>query len=189
VRPIRQNNGYMEDYESVVTLHRLANKTGIAILVLHHTRKMEADDPIDTVSGTLGLPGCADTILVLDRKSQGTTLYVRGRDIEEAEHALTFDKIGCRWTILGDATEVHRSKERGKILSVLFEAAELLNPQEISAAAGMTRNNVDRMLHKMVHDGEVAKDGRGRYRHPDRNDLATIFQGRNRAPPVRLEDR
>jgi AAA domain len=46
VRPIRQQNGYMEDYESVVTLHRLANKTGIAILVLHHTRKMEADDPI-----------------------------------------------------------------------------------------------------------------------------------------------
>jgi hypothetical protein len=31
------------------------------------------------------------------------------------EHALTFDKIGCRWTILGDATEVHRSKERGQL--------------------------------------------------------------------------
>src|SRR5262249_37091445 len=166
VRPIRAQNGYMEDYESVVTLHRLANKMGIAILVLHHTRKMEADDPIDTVSGTLGLPGCADTILVLERKSQGATLYVRGRDIEEAEHAITFDNIACRWTILGDATEVHRSKERGKVRAVLWEATESLNPQEIAIASGMARNNVDRLLHKMVADGEVKKVGRGQYQHP-----------------------
>ena len=62
--------------------------SGVA-LVLHHTRKMEAEDPVDTVSGTLGLAGCADTVLVLARSSQGTTLYVRGRDIEEAEHAVT----------------------------------------------------------------------------------------------------
>jgi AAA domain-containing protein/IclR-like helix-turn-helix domain-containing protein len=169
VRPIRAQNGYMEDYESVVTLHRLANKIGIAILVLHHTRKMEADDPIDTVSGTLGLPGCADTILVLDRKSQGTTLYVRGRDIEEAEHAITFDKIGCRWTILGDATEVHRSKERGKILAVLDEATEEMGPKEIAIAAGMSDNNVRRLLYSMVTAGEVVKAERGEYRHPGKS--------------------
>jgi hypothetical protein len=168
VRPVRVQNGYTEDYESVVTLHRLANKLGIGILVLHHTRKMEADDPIDTVSGTLGLPGCADTILVLNRTSQGTTLYVRGRDVEEAEHAMTFDKIGCRWTILGDATEVHRSKERGSILAALWEASEPLSPQEIAIAAGMPRGNVDRLLHHMANAGEVVKIGRGQYRHPSR---------------------
>jgi len=59
VRPIRQQNGYMEDYESVVTLHRLANKTGIAILVLHHTRKMEADDPITWPPGLRRHDPCA----------------------------------------------------------------------------------------------------------------------------------
>jgi hypothetical protein len=168
VRPIRAQNGYMEDYESVVTLHRLANKFGIGILVLHQTRKMEADDPIDTVSGTLGLPGCADTILVLNRSSQGTTLYVRGRDIEEAEHAVTFDKIACRWTILGDATEVHRSKERGAILAALWEAQEPLSPQEIATVCGMSRNNVDRLLHTMVTAGEVHKLARGQYQHPSK---------------------
>jgi hypothetical protein len=75
---------------------------------------MEAEDPVDTVSGTLGLAGCADSVLILSRSPQGTTLYVRGRDIEEAEHAVSFDKAGCRWTILGNAAEVHRSNERGK---------------------------------------------------------------------------
>jgi hypothetical protein len=171
VRPIRTNNGYTEDYGSLATLHRLANEAGIAIPVLHHTRKMEAEDPIDTVSGTLGLSGCADTILVLNRSSQGTTLYVRGRDIEEAEHAISFDKHSCRWTIIGDASEVHRSNERGRILAALEEATELLTPQGIVASTGMPRNNVDQLLFKMGQDGEVVKVGRGKYRLPGRAEL------------------
>ena len=92
VKPIRTQQGYTEDYESLAALHRLANEKGVSIILLHHTRKMEAEDPVDTVSGTLGLAGCADSVLVLNRSSQGTTLYVRGRDIEEAEHAVSFDK-------------------------------------------------------------------------------------------------
>ena len=95
VKPIRTQQGYTEDYESLAALHRLANETGVSIILLHHTRKMEAEDPVDTVSGTLGLSGCADSILVLNRTSQGTTLYVRGRDIEEAEHAVSFDKANA----------------------------------------------------------------------------------------------
>ena len=101
VRPIRTREGYVEDYESLATLHRLASERGLAVLVLHHTRKMEAEDPIDTISGTLGLAGCADTALIIARTAQGTTFYVRGRDVEEAEHAISFDKHSCRWTILG----------------------------------------------------------------------------------------
>jgi AAA domain len=52
VKPIRNNSGYAEDYDSLANLHRLANETGIGILVLHHTRKVDAEDPLDTISGT-----------------------------------------------------------------------------------------------------------------------------------------
>ena len=127
---------------------------------------MEADDPLDTVSGTLGLAGCADTVLILNRTSKGTTLYVRGRDIEEAEHAVSFHKVGCRWTILGNASEVHRSAERGQILSAFMEAGGVLSPQEITAATGMSSNNVWQ-IHRMTADGDVVKVGRGKYGHPD----------------------
>ena len=52
---------------------------------------MDAEDVFDTVSGTLGLTGAVDTILVLTRKAQGTTLHIRGRDIEdEADLAVQF---------------------------------------------------------------------------------------------------
>lgn len=66
---------------------------------------MEADDPFDMVSGTNGLTGAADTILVLRRQAGNVTLYARGRDIEEQETACRFDKVTCRWTLLGDAQD------------------------------------------------------------------------------------
>jgi hypothetical protein len=62
---------------------------------------MDADDPLDTVSGTLGFTGAADSVLVLNRDSQGVTFYGRGRDIEEIETAVQFDRELCRWNILG----------------------------------------------------------------------------------------
>ena len=70
VKPIKTQQGYTEDYESIAALHRVANEKAVSIILLHHTRKMEAEDPVDTVSGTLGLAGCADSILVLARSSQ-----------------------------------------------------------------------------------------------------------------------
>jgi hypothetical protein len=172
VRPIRTRDGYTEDYESLAALHRMASERGLAVLVLHHTRKMEAEDPIDTISGTLGLAGCADTALVIGRTAQGTTLYVRGRDVEEAEHAVTFDKHSCRWTILGNASDVHRSNERGKILDALLNATELLGPQQISDRARMKADNVRYLLGQMAECGEVMKAARGRYYHPDRSELS-----------------
>jgi hypothetical protein len=163
VKPIRTNSGYAEDYESLTNIHRLANDIGIAVLVLHHTRKMDADDPIDTISGTLGLAGCADTLLVFAGTSQGMTLYVRGRDIEEAEHAVTFDKQSCRWAIVGSAAEVQMSETRQAILSVLNESADPLGPSDIAAAAGLKEGVVRQRLLGMQSKGEVFKRGRGLY--------------------------
>jgi hypothetical protein len=161
VRPIKAVQGYTEDYQSLAALHRLANDRGIAIVVLHHTRKMEADDPIDTVSGTLGLAGCADTILVLTRTSKGASLYVRGRDIEEAEHAVEFSKETCRWTILGDAGDLHRSEERQRIMAALSDGE--MSVADLVVATGMPRNNLEKLLHFMVKDGEAVRIKRGMY--------------------------
>jgi len=51
----------------------LDNDVGIAVLVLTHTREMDADDPIDTISGTLGIAGCADTSAILARRAPRST--------------------------------------------------------------------------------------------------------------------
>lgn len=165
---------YEADYHAIKELQSLAMRTGVAIVVVHHTRKSGAEtDPFEKVSGTLGLSGAADTTLILDRDGNGCTLYGRGRDIEEIESAIVFDKPACRWRIAGAAAEVRRTDERGAILTVLTDADEPMNPREIAIEADMKRNNVDKLLGKMVKAGEVLKAGRGRYVHPDRAELLT----------------
>jgi hypothetical protein len=158
---------YDVDYEAIAGLHKIANERGIAILIIHHTRKMEADDAFDTVSGTLGLTGAADTILVLDKRAGAVTLHARGRDIEESETALQFNKETCRWTILGAAREVHRSNERSRIIEALTGASDGLRVTEIKALAEFSRRGaVDVLLSKMVRAGEIERSGRGLYRLP-----------------------
>lgn len=167
-----RDNQYEADYHAVKGLQALASKYGLAIIIVHHTRKSGSDvDPFEKVSGTLGLSGAADTTIVLDRDGNGATLYGRGRDIEEIESAVEFNKEACCWHVLGQAAQVRRTDERAAILEVLHEADEAMGPREIAVATGADRNNVDQLLYKMMKEGEVRKAKRGRYTHPDRLDL------------------
>lgn len=173
----KSQGGYMDDYAAVAPLQKLAAQYGVAIIIVHHDRKMEAEDVFDTISGTLGLTGAVDTMLVMKRQSSNVTLHVRGRDIEESDKAIEFAKDTCRWTIVGEAAEVRRSDERGAILTVLIEATEPMKPGDLSIACGMPRNNIDQLLFKMGRDGEIVKTGRGLYVHPSRSDLLIDLTG------------
>jgi hypothetical protein len=161
---------YEADYAAIQSLQQIASDTGIAVVIVHHLRKSGSDgDPVEKVSGTLGLSGAADTFLILDRDSNGATLYGRGRDIEEVDAAVEFDRESCRWRVLGAAGEIRRTDERGSILAALKEAGVPMAPTEIAAATGMPGGNVRQLLFKMVKAGEVLKTARGRYLHPDNN--------------------
>ncbi|TXM72889.1 AAA family ATPase [Methylobacterium sp. WL12] len=173
-KPVRgdKESLYEADYLSIKGLQGLAGKYQVAIVVVHHTRKSGTEsDPFEKVSGTLGLSGAADTTVILDRDGNGATLYGRGRDVEEIEAAVIFDKASCRWHVQGEASEVRRTDERGGILAALEDADEPMSPGEIAIATGHTRNAIDQLLYKMGKAGEVLKAGRGRYVHPNRTDL------------------
>ena len=55
---------YEADYEAATQLKSLADAHGVCVLVLHHDRKAEAADFVDKISGSHGLLGAADTLLV-----------------------------------------------------------------------------------------------------------------------------
>ena len=133
VRPSKKagQTDYDADYEACQGLLQLAHDVaGLGVFVAHHDRKMDAEDVFDTVSGTLGLIGGVDTIAVLKRKAQGVSLHVEGRDLVDGlEKAIHFDRETCRWQILGEAAEFHRSAERTRVLNALK-----------AAPAGLTRD-------------------------------------------------
>jgi hypothetical protein len=158
-------NSYSCDYEALTGLQKLAGERRLAVVINHHLRKMDDDDPFDTVSGTLGLTGAADTIIVLKRHGGNVTLHVRGRDVEDLETAIQFDRGTCRWKILGAASEVYVSGERAAVLSVLSGAGEEgLTVTEIMAATGRdSRGAMDKLLFMMARAGEVVRVERGIY--------------------------
>ncbi|MCH8811341.1 MAG: AAA family ATPase, partial [Gemmatimonadetes bacterium] len=112
---------HTSDYSALRGLHQIASNTGIAIMIVHHLRKAEADDALDTVSGSTGLTGAADTTLILTRREGdgGCILYGRGRDLEEFETGLEFDAMACRWRDLGDPAEAFASDTRQAIFAAI----------------------------------------------------------------------
>lgn len=156
---------YDADYRQGAKLQALASKHGVALVVVHHTRKMEADDPFDEVSGTRGLTASADSVLVLKRErgSQKPVLYGRGRDLEELETALQFDKVTGTWSVLGDAWQVADTIERREIQEVLGRSVDPMTPSEIGERLNKSRQNIQKMLAKMLDDGKVDQVRRGHY--------------------------
>ena len=134
-------------------------------MIVHHTRKMAADDLMETVSGSYGLTGAVDTVIVMANKGGGGVLDVRGRDVESAELAIAFSKDTCRWTILGAAAEVHRSNQRKAIIAALIEHGGPMTIAELIAATGMKRNPLGVLLHRLVNDRAIKRIGVGSYAH------------------------
>ena len=162
----KTDTAYDADYKAVVALRDLAHAKSVAIVLVHHLRKAEADDAYDTVSGTLGLTGAPDTIMILRRDGENCTLRAKGRDLEEIEKAVQFDAETCTWTVLGEAKDVRQSDQRSAITEVLKEAEEPMTPGEIATACGMRPVNVRNLLARMRRDGVVTKSARGKYALP-----------------------
>lgn len=161
---------YDADYDAVVELRTLANEHDVAVVVVHHLRKMDADDAFDTVSGTLGLTGAPDTILVMkyDRGGSGTVvLHGRGRDLIEIEKAVSFNKDTCVWTITGDVPDVRSSTERKAVLAAMQEIGGEASVHAIATSAELKQANVRRMLARLAEKGSVQRCERGKYKLAD----------------------
>ena len=156
---------YEKDYERLKGLKKLASNKKVSILLVHHLRKMEASDYIDSVTGTSGLTGCADTIWVLERGREETeaVLRVTGRDVEEEAYALKEARTGV-WEIQGTTEYLRSSRQRQEIISLLKEAKEALSPVEIADELDKNRSTVRTLLRKLVDSGQLESTSYGRYR-------------------------
>ena len=166
-KPAGNKHLYDADYEAIGVLAHLAHELGVAIVAIHHTRKMAADDLMEMVSGSFGTTGAADTVLILANKAGGVVLDIRGRDVESAEKAVEFDKDTCRWRILGDSAEIHVSEQRSKIIAALKEVGEPMTITALVEATWMKRNPLEALLGKMVRDQTIRRIRTGLYAHKD----------------------
>jgi hypothetical protein len=162
VRPAEKGGNkrlYDLDYDALAPLAALARQHAIAIVVVFHARKGEADDPLDLVSGTTGLSGAVDAVFVLrrERGQADASLFVTGRDIEERDMAMkwhgdTADRFWWEW--IGEAEDYRLSAERRQVMDVVSEMPGC-KPADISGALNKTVGSIRYLLFKMVREGQV----------------------------------
>ena len=102
---------YADDYKVITSLKRFADGTGVCLLLVHHTRKQQADDKFDMISGTNGLMGAADGAFLLQkerRTDNAATLDISGRDLQDQRLYLKRDEERLAWELERRETEPYK---------------------------------------------------------------------------------
>jgi hypothetical protein len=169
---------YSQDSEFMAEVQAYANRHRMTAVVIHHTRKAgglkEPEDYVQEVSGTLGLSGVADGILVLMRSRQDdqASLHITGRDVQEQELVLQFAKETLTWTSLGTKEEHTGGRVRSKVIDHLkgfrgkpafpADVAESIEEKLDSVKKALSRLYADRIVRKVgyayAYPGEAGEE-------------------------------
>lgn len=169
-------SAYVRDYKMTGALKRITDdRPGMCLLALHHDRKAESADFVDGVSGTNGIAGAADSVLMLTRSRVDTSglLSVTGRDVPEAEYAVSM--TGGRWSLTGDglaaaaaAAETARATaalgdRSAVVVRFVSDHPEGVRAAEVAEVIGTDADTAGRYLRRLAGGGRVVKVDRGLY--------------------------
>lgn len=110
----RNESAYGTDSREAGVIKKFADQHGIAVVLVTHTRKgIDTTDPFVNITGTFGIAGVADDMIVLTKEKRGdllTKMSVTGRDVQYEEYPLIFDKDRGKWMRQGDSYELAAAK-------------------------------------------------------------------------------
>jgi len=165
-------NAYEVDYEQVSALKAVMDDHKVSAMLIHHCKKAKADDALEEVSGTNGIAGSADGILVLTRarNENEAELFITGRDIEEAQLALEFNPQTFAWQSHGKAGERTDSKLKQRAIEIF--KANFFNDTATTEIADKLQIHKDKreyfrvIINRMHDEGLIERISAGRFRWP-----------------------
>ena len=140
------SNLYANDYQDVGLLKQLADKQHIAILLIHHLRKLHDDDPMNMISGSTGLSGAADSTFVFQKNSRlanVASLHCTGRDIPDRTLKLEFGEEDHVWKLLEDSKTCSGASKISTLQIEILLSELLQKESEISAPAKALLEKID----------------------------------------------
>ena len=153
----KNENSYSDNYDYISDIQKLAIDKGIAIVLVHHTRKGQSETyALDDVMGSTGLTAGADCIMMLKRTSGGNELFVTGRDVEEQQLEVKHNSDTGLWELVGNVNFTQMSEERKEIYELLRKRGPLTNG-EICHFTNKTDSNISNLLRKMTENNHVIK--------------------------------
>lgn len=167
---------YSRDYRIGGKVKMVADHwPGTSVVVNHHIRKAEATDFVDTLSGTHGLAGSADTLMVLTRPRHeaGGLLNVTGRDVAEGSYAVSFQD--GPWVLDGGTLEAAASAatvrratagvgdRMAEIVGFVIATGRACSPGDVAEKLGMSNKDAASYLRRAADAGRLSKLARGLY--------------------------
>ncbi|VEI03489.1 Uncharacterised protein [Acidipropionibacterium jensenii] len=168
---------YQRDYNIGGRLKKVADDhPGSTVLTVHHSRKAESVDFMDSTSGTQGLNGAADFTIVLQRPrgENDAIIAISGRDVEEGSYAAVSENGS--WSIDGDSlAEASHAAAQARltsgvgdkmtqIVSLVSRSPEGISGTEVARATGLREDTVRQDLRRALKDGRILQPkDRGKY--------------------------
>ncbi len=166
-----KGNIYAEDYDVLSEIKRIADLYDIAILILHHLKKVSPKnelnmDWIDLFSGSAGISGSADALFVLKRARDSVygKLFRTGRDVEEAVFSLKLDGFG--W-YLDDTVEAFVLPTWKKQIIDFLKDHPTVTPADLATGYDLSMNTAQKNLQRLEKEGLIIKISRGQYKLPE----------------------
>jgi RecA-family ATPase len=153
-KPPSSRNVYQDEYSIIAEIKALADNHSIAILVIHHTNKLQdTADVFDKISGSTGLTAASDTVVVLERHNRASI----------AGKLYKYEPLNGSWTLLGDADKYCITKQRLRIIDYLDRQGKPKKTYEIAKALCENHSTIRVRLSKMVKDSQLFQPDRGLY--------------------------
>jgi hypothetical protein len=180
IRPAGRKDSYQEDYKVIGHLKQIAKAFKVSIVVVHHLRKMDAVDVFARVSGTYGLTGAADTIVVIDKKEYSchAKLRVTGRDVKEKDYSMKFEEDTWTWKLTDEkvVNQPQQNEMSGMIVGLINNNGGTMKLKDISSELtknGCNEQTIRWRLGELVKKGLLSKKERGVYQTPQQTNNPT----------------
>ena len=125
----KSESAYECDYRTGRDLKEFAEKNHLAIVVVTHTTKMiHIEDEMSNVSGTNGVTGAADAVIVLSkekRTDKEAKMFITGRKVRQSMHSVKFDDSKCCWVYGGIAEVADREQQETKEREMLYSNSNI----------------------------------------------------------------
>lgn len=156
-----KQNLYQVEYEDFGKLQKLAITRGVGIIGVHHTRKRstkgEIINPMDEISGSSGIQGVADTIVVCMRNDEHGEMFVTGREVNECRYPLTMNKLYMQWEMSAPNDQII---DTGSMLLInWFQTHETITAKELAIMCKIPIRTARHKLKTMADEGRLVSGG------------------------------
>lgn len=155
---------YEQDSQQLGAVKQFVDRREMSNLTLMHCRKGASDDVVEEVTGTMGLTGVADGIIVLNRirNDKEAKIFITGRDVQQKELALEFDDTTFTWKSMGSMDEHVEGKLQVSVLNLMKSLrGNTVFAKHISEQLNIPANNVRTVLMRLRDKGLIRQNGNG----------------------------